>query len=501
VANGYTQSSSGTLALEINDGGNAPGTNNDLLAVTGAADLDGAVAVYGAVGTYTAGTQFTFLTAGSITGTFASISDDLAFFDAQLGYTATSAYFTLAANSTDFASHAITINQLAVANYLDVNSPGATGSFQTLIDDMLLMTAGDLQTAMQQMSGEIYGTTQQIGIQNTTLILHTIAQQLQPQSSQSNSDDSYAMDDASSALGGSEIVQVSYQPDGAMQFNRIATATRNTWAVGYGLGGHADSDGNATTLDYGVGGALVGFDTYWNRGHRVGFYGGYVGTGLETNAGTARNEINGGQIGTYITGRNDIHYYTIISGFQFDGYDSTRVINGGGLNLIAQGDYDGWQGFSYLERGFVLYSSGNWSCQPFGGLQYVHVRQNSFTETGGDPANLSVEGLDEDSLRSLLGIRTQMLTLSGVRNITPELRAVWVHEFLDADSPVVARFAPVGGTAFIAEGLNMGRDWALVGTGLNFHLGSGWSAQANYDAQVNEHQAFHVGSGSLQKIW
>jgi uncharacterized protein with beta-barrel porin domain len=78
---------------------------------------------------------------------------------------------------------------------------------------------------------------------------------------------------------------------------------------------------------------------------------------------------------------------------------------------------------------------------------------------------------------------------------------VWVHEVLDTNSPIVARFAPIGGAAFIAEGLDMGRDWALVGTGLNCNLGRGWSAQANYDAQVNENQAFHVGSGSVQKTW
>jgi uncharacterized protein with beta-barrel porin domain len=389
---------------------------------------------------------------------------------------------------------------LAVAKYLDDNSAGASGPFQTLLDDLQQLSTSQLQTAMQQLGGEIYGSTQQLGIQNTTLMLHTIAQQLQPQSFQQglSEGDTWARDDVGSQLDEREIVQVSYQPDGAMQFSRAPGRMRTTWVVGYGLGGDASGDDNATGLDYGMGGALVGFDTYWNRGHRIGLYGGYVGTALNTNGGTARNEMNSGQIGTYITGRNGVHYYSIISGFQFDGYDSVWQISPG---FAAQASYDGWQGFSYLERGFVLYNSGRWSCQPFAGLQYVHIRQNGFTETGDDEVALNVDGVDNDSLRSVLGIRTQVRTVPSRRNVMPEFRAAWVHEFLDTNSPIVARFGSVGGAGFVVDGLNLGRDWALVGTGLSFNLGGGWSGQANYDAQMNEHQAFHIGSGSLQKSW
>jgi uncharacterized protein with beta-barrel porin domain len=385
-----------------------------------------------------------------------------------------------------------------LGTYIDDHSQLPSAALQVLLDDLGLMSTEQVQTAMQQLGGEIYGSTQQVGIQNTTLMLHTIAQQLQPRSfSGLASGDTWAIDDGVNEPGNREIVQVSYQPDGAIQFARQPARTRNTWVVGYGLGGDADGDGNATGLDYGMGGSMVGIDAYWNRGHRIGLYGGYVGTGINSNGGAGRNEINGGQIGTYITGRNGIHYYTIISGLQFDGYDSVRQINPG---FAARASYDGWQGFSYLERGLVLYHSGRWSCQTFAGLQYVHTRQNGFTETGDEEVNLSVAGVDDDSLRSLLGIRAQT-SVRGRTNMTPEFRAAWVHEFLDTDSPIVARLGSVGGGGFVVNGLDLGRDWALVGTGLNFDFGRGWSVQANYDAQVNEHQAFHIGSGSLQKTW
>jgi autotransporter-associated beta strand protein len=495
-------SANSEFEAEVTTGGNVPGTHNDLLAAGGVVSINGgAVDVQAEPGPYVAGTQYTFITGASVTGTFDSIVDDLAFFTAQLGYTSMSVYFTLVADNTSHANVALTPNQYAVAVYFDDHSPGAAGDLLGVITAFQPLSNGQVRDALEQMGGEVYGTIQQVNIQNTSVVLHSLSEQLQPSSfagGMSNND--LAADDVTRDLNDAEIVQVSYQPDGAMQLNRRAGRRHNTWAMGFGLGGDADSDGNAADLSYGMGGGLVGVDAHVDRGHRLGAYGGYVATGLETVRPVASSEIKGGQFGTYYTGRNGHHYYTLISGLQVDDFESERVITAGGLNRTARGDYDGWQGFGYLERGAILYSSNRWSCQPFGALQYVHVRQNSFTETGAGVLNLSIDGVDDDSFRSLLGMRIQVRTIGNRRHVTPEFRAVWVHEFMDTDLPVVARFATVGG-AFTVEGLDMGRDWALVGTGLNWNLGNNWSAQANYDAQVNEHQTFHVGSGSVQKTW
>jgi autotransporter-associated beta strand protein len=118
----YTSAINSVLETEIAAGGNTPGTHNDLLVVgdlqpaavnggggTPATTLQGGtVQVISAPGVYTGGTQYTFLETESLTGTFDSITDDLAFFTAQLGYTSTSVYFTLVADSTSFANVALT---------------------------------------------------------------------------------------------------------------------------------------------------------------------------------------------------------------------------------------------------------------------------------------------------------------------------------------------------------------------------------------------------------
>ncbi len=72
VQGAYTQTSSGTLRIDI--GGTAPGTQHDVLAVTGAASVGGTLVV-NLVNAFTptGGATFTILTASSVTGTFSSV--------------------------------------------------------------------------------------------------------------------------------------------------------------------------------------------------------------------------------------------------------------------------------------------------------------------------------------------------------------------------------------------------------------------------------------------
>ncbi len=78
----------------------------------------------------------------------------------------------------------------------------------------------------------------------------------------------------------------------------------------------------------------------------------------------------------------------------------------------------------------------------------------------------------------------------------PTTRAHWMHEFLDPSTTVTGT---LNGTSFAVNGLDLGRDWALVGFGGNTYRSHHMSVGANYDLQVNERQAFHTGSFTV--IW
>ena len=204
------------------------------------------------------------------------------------------------------------------------------------------------------------------------------------------------------------------------------------WSMGCGLGGQADSDGNASGISYGLGGVTMGIDRFVDDSTRFGFFGGYVGSSVSVDGMDQRTNVNSGYAGSILTHTHGRHYGMAMGGFQFDGYDSERTIQVGALTRVAEGDSDGWQGFAYGERGLNLALADGRTFQPFVGLQYVYARQNAFSETGAGVMGLDVAGIDTHSLRSIVGGR--MLMESRINHfgatVTPEVRGSWMHEYL-----------------------------------------------------------------------
>ena len=145
------------------------------------------------------------------------------------------------------------------------------------------------------------------------------------------------------------------------------------------------------------------------------------------------------------------------------------------------------------------------SFQPYFGLQYVHLGQGGFVEdpTNAPNAALTINGLNHDSLRTVFGGRlARQFALLG-SNTTVEFRTAWLHEMLDATSPMMnARLSAAASTAtFTASGADLGRDWCWLGTGLKWNLGSRVSLYADYDLMLNARYSMHTGSGGLTYCW
>jgi uncharacterized protein with beta-barrel porin domain len=485
VLGDYFQNANSQLQIEISP------VQSDQLFVSGDVILNGGtVVVHAAPGNYTANQEYFFLTyTGNRVGTFSGITDDLAFFDATLQYNLQSVSFILQPNGTNFIAIARTLNQHNIGQFLD-NHPN--GPLQPLIDDMLLMTNGQVQNALDQLSGEVYGTSVQTQFQTTTNQMQMLAQHLRPELGNTGF--------GVAASAPASETQVAYA-DGELTIRGQSECVpqRRAWGTSYGLGGNAQTNGNASGLDYALGGVQLGIDRWLDDGTVLGVYGGYNYAQLDGTNLTQRVQTNSGQTGLYYRRDDGCDYYLLASGFGFDTYKSTRSIAFAGTT--ATGNYDGWQSATYLERGRT-YQAGATALQPYAALQYIYLRQNGFAETGGGLANLDVAGVDANSLRSILGgrITREVVTSRGVV-LAPQLRAGWLHEFLETDTAINNRFGAVAGSSFAAQGLDLGRDWALVGAGLGWRITDQLTLTGNYDTQVNARQAFHVGSATVQYVW
>lgn len=312
---GNTAINSGSITtIEINDGGTTPGINHDAINVTGNVAINGgSFNVVSVPGNYLAGANYTFLTASSVTGTFDSIFDDLAFFDAELGYTGSSAFFILIANSTDYASVAATGNQRSVGTYIDSISTGASGDLQVVLDEFLPLTNGQVQSGLSSLSGEVYGSSSQVSVNGTTQMLSTLGQRfrgtMNPRSGLGGSaSGGLSMSPVSGSA--SPIALVSYQQPSSGRESYVVSPERDVyqwrgWSMGYGLGGQADPDGNASGISYGLGGTTLGIDRFLDDSTRIGFFGGYVGSSVSVKGEAQNTKANGGYFGSVLSHSSD----------------------------------------------------------------------------------------------------------------------------------------------------------------------------------------------------
>ena len=483
----YVQTPSATLEIWITETlqSGQVSAQNDMV-------LDGTLSVIARAGIYQPGYTYNILQAGnSLTGRFSNVVDNLAFFDIALDYRPNEVWLTLVPSGNSFSNVAQTFNQQQLAGTFD-----AQGGPPDYAAEMRMMSAEQIRQSLDQLSGEAYATGPQLQFQNTSIVMHMLANHLYEAGNLGTETSSSRAD----------YIDVVYHPGEDDIFEFVCRSDKRPsssyWALGYGLGGNAQGDGNASGLSYGQGGTLIGADHWLDDCTLAGLFGGY---NYAQYNGTMLNQsvtANSGQFGGYLRrnyeGRRHV---TVASGFSFDQYESSRTVNVGNAHATPRGDYDGWQSLTYGEYGRA-FRFGATRMTPYVGLQYIYLRQNNFSETDGGTANLTVAGVDANSLRNILGMRIDRSFRSkNGRLLTPQVRAAWQHEYLDTDVLVNNTFGVSGGGSFAARGLDLGRDWAILGAGLGCKLSDQWSLAGNYDLFFNEYQTFHTGSATLQYLW
>ncbi len=271
------------------------------------------------------------------------------------------------------------------------------------------------------------------------------------------------------------------------------------WATGYGHWGTAESDRNAAGFDYSSGGQLAGVHYRTDSEHVIGAYFGQSQFHIETIVPTQSANVDGFQSGFYLRIGTDSDYYLASCGFGYDDYETQRQINTGAVIRTADGNYSGAQAAIYTERGKTWnFSFGD--VQPLVGLQYIYNYQDDFVETGAMALNLNVSSIDIHSLRSVVGSRfSKAWWASSFWQAVTNFRALWMHEYANDHAQLSSQF--LGGGTFAPRGIDLGRDWVMLGAGATLTPGDALSLYVNYDVQLGNGQSLHVGSGGVALAW
>jgi outer membrane autotransporter protein len=130
---------------------------------------------------------------------------------------------------------------------------------------------------------------------------------------------------------------------------------------------------------------------------------------------------------------------------------------------------------------------------PVASLLYAHIDQNGYTETGYAGTGLNIAQQNTNSLQSGLGLKA-ILPFNAVPSVASafELRAVWLHEFLNTAESVTAAFPDAA--AFQAVGPQPARDLADLGAAVRFALpGPGRSFEISYNGLIGAGYTEQVG--------
>jgi autotransporter-associated beta strand protein len=434
VSGNYTQSSSGTLTIEITpDAASGPGVGYSQLRVTGTATLaGGALSIVDDPGTYAVGSRYTVLTAaGGLTGTFATVAYNPAFaayITPSIAYTGTGVKLEL--DPTPGATPAAT-------------APLFTGGQQ--IPDMLTAMVAAAQGVSDTVLGDVCGpTAQRLITQGQGCVVR-------------------ALDSG-------------YQTE--------------VWMRGLGGIGSLTGGGGRLSFSDSYGGALLGAGVS-QGGFTVGAGAGYLATMLSfgDGSGASQNAGLGFVYARYAQGPWWVGAMGAYGGGQVNG---NRAVPGTGLT--ATGKRDGDFGVMQLRAAYDL-PVGPYTVEPRAGFIYVHAGQGSFAESGAGLLDLNYASSHADVSAGRASVRVMRRASFGGWALVPWAEIGLEETFSGLSRHVLVSAGPFGADV---GGVSPAPTAALLGVGVSAAASDKLDLFIAYQGRLSANQTQNAFSAGMQ---
>ena len=438
VAGNLSFLSGSTYEVEANASG-----QSDKIVVNGSASIQSGavVSVLAADGNSAVNTSYTILTAtGGLTGTFSSVTSNLAFLTPSLAYGANAVTLSLKRNTIDFASVAQTRNQRGVGPAVE-----ALGLGNTVYDAVVALTAPEARAAFDQLSGSDYASMRGRLLDDSRFAREAML--------------------ARGDLAGEEGLSV--------------------WGTALGNWGSMHHGALAQGYDRDLKGFLAGFDAGFGGHWRAGLVTGYDASELRT--GNATHKADTYHAGGYLAGSYGIASVQLGAAYAWNDVRSQRRIGFGGLH---QGLGDRYHANTAQVFGEVAVKGelGGVALQPFAGLAWVRLQGSDIAEQGGAAA-LHGGQRDQSMTYGSFGLRTNMALGGGALRFKGS--AALRHAFGDTVPMIDLGFAT--GPGFVTAGNALDRDNAVVDAGLELdlarHVTLGISYAGSYGTRATDHGA------------
>ncbi len=262
------------------------------------------------------------------------------------------------------------------------------------------------------------------------------------------------------------------------------------WAKGFGSYLTQDERKGIKGYDATTFGTVLGIDRLFKNNITLGIGGGWAYGDVDSDVNNGETNIDSAQAVVYGGYENtDIPYFVNFAGaFAYNWYDGKRDITiGPSISRTADADYDGQQYSVYLGGGYDVPVSGivNFTFTPLLSLQWSRLHLDSYTETGADSLNLSVESQDYDVLQSGVGGRIAHPIKLKTCTLTPEIYGKWLYDFLGEEVAMTSTFTG-GGGSFETKGFKPARSSFNGGTKLALEFSRDLALMGEYGVEVKE---------------
>ena len=450
--------------------------DSDKIIATGNVVIDnGAILdLTGTNGNFLANTNYILISAASVTGTFGTVNNNLAFLDADFDdSTATDLILTLTRNNTSFAD-ILNEDELDFANAFDDLANDLTTAFTNL-------TAAEAQAAAATLSNEHQGGVNNFASSINTGVLNTIANRM------GHSFDGTVEEVAEATPSNDGTYIAAYlEPQAGSNFDRQV----NVWMQAVGGFGRDDSSASDPTNERHSYGALAGVDVPFDDKGIFGFFAGYERGEVETAAQGSSSDVDNYHAGAYaqrpvgdgwmVNGGLALTYHQI---------DTVRHVVLPGFDASPESDTNGYSASGFVEVSKPM-QSGTFKYAPFASFGIGHTSIDGYAEENGGLANLVVDDNSTTNPFTILGMRFETNPHWGDSDIKLYSSLGWQHVFGTVDDETAMRFE-TGTAQFRSGGAPRARNAALVSFGLDASLMPGMNAFLGYNGNWSGYSKDH----------
>ena len=246
-------------------------------------------------------------------------------------------------------------------------------------------------------------------------------------------------------------------------------------------------------------GLVFGSDAMVNDNWRAGGLLSYANTAVDNtgdNAGSLSRLKSYGLFG-YAGYTASVWYLDLSAGAVQHKFNTQRAISFNGFSGTANGAHDALQYVFSAQAGRPVKLDAlmpNTTVTPIAGLVYSGLRQNSYTETGGNGAALQVGATTSTSIKSDLAVKLERLFATAYGDLVPAVQLGWRHEYKNTRSQSVSSFAAdtSGLTSFTSMAPTQKADTAVLGLSMTLMRSKDltlavrytWEGTSGYSAQT-----------------